>query len=290
MIEWDEPQEQEEQVSQQEERPTIKTQCQLLSISRSTAYYRPSGPRSDDIRIKNLIDRIYTAEPTYGARRISNTLRTKHGVDIGRKKVRTYMREMGIDAICPGPNLSKRCKQHHTYPYLLRKVPVLHNNHVWGIDLSYIGTETGFMYLAVIIDWYSRFVVGWSLSNTMHVSFVKEAVEKAFKEHGTPLIMNSDQGSHFTCPAYIDLLKSKETIKISMNGKGRATDNAITERFFRNLKQEELYREEIHNGKDAYRLIENYIRKYNWERGHQSLNYSTPAQIYMSSETVQKAI
>ncbi len=146
------------------------------------------------------------------------------------------------------------------------------------------------MYLVVIIDWYSRFVVGWALSNTMHVDFVKSAVEKAFNEHGIPEVMNSDQGSHFTCPAYINLLKSRESIKISMNGKGRATDNAITERFFRNLKQEELYREEIHNGKDAYRLIEKYIRKYNWERGHQSLDYSTPAQVYMNLPEAEKAV
>jgi putative transposase len=200
------------------------------------------------------------------------------------------MREMGIDAIYPGPNLSKRCKQHYTYSYLLRKVPITHNNHVWGIDLSYIGTETGFMYLVVIIDWYSRFVVGLGLSNTMHVEFVKAALERAFKEHGTPDIINSDQGSHFTCPGYIDLIKSKETIKISMNGKGRATDNAITERFFRNLKQEELYREEVHNGKEAYKLIEQYIRKYNWTREHQSLGYRTPAQIYMNPQAAEKAV
>lgn len=289
MIEWEDQQDQEEPDCRTQRLP-IKTQCQLLSISRSTAYYKPLGPNSEEIRIKNLIDKIYTDEPTYGARRISNTLRTKHSVDIGRKKVRTYMREMGIDAIYPGPNLSKRCRQHHTYPYLLRKVPILHNNQVWGIDLSYIGTETGFMYLVVIVDWYSRFVVGWGLSNTMHVEFVKTALEKAFKEHGTPEVINSDQGSHFTCPGYIDLIKSKETIKISMNGKGRATDNAITERFFRNLKQEELYREEVQNGRDAYRLIDRYIRKYNWERGHQSLDYSTPSQVYLSLETAPKAV
>lgn len=283
MIEW-------EETDKRGEKVPIKKQCELLSISRSTAYYTPLGPSDEEIRIKNLIDRIYTAEPTYGARRISNTLRIKYGMNTGRKKVRTYMREMGIDAIYPGPNLSKRCKQHHTYPYLLRRVPITHNNHVWGIDLSYIGTETGFMYLVIIIDWYSRFVVGWGLSNTMHVDFVKTAVEKAFKEHGTPEIMNSDQGSHFTCAAYIDLLKSKESIKISMNGKGRATDNAITERFFRNLKQEELYREEIHNGRDANRLIDNYIRKYNWERCHQSLGYSTPAQVYMNMQDAEKVV
>jgi putative transposase len=282
MIEWEEPE-------KEEARIPIKRQCQLLSLSRSTAYYRPLGASPEEIRIKNLIDRIYTAEPTYGARRISNTLKTKYGENTGRKKARTYMREMGIDAIYPGPNLSKRCKQHYTYPYFLRKVPIMHNNHVWGIDLSYIGTETGFMYLVAIVDWHSRFVVGWSLSNTMNVGFVKKAIEKAFQEHGTPLIMNSDQGSHFTCPAYIDLLKSKESIKISMNGKGRATDNAITERFFRNLKQEELYREEVHNGKDAYRLIDNYIRKYNWDRGHQSLGYRTPAQVYLNLRSEEEA-
>ena len=283
MIDWEEPE-------KKEEKMPIKRQCELLSISRSTAYYKTLGISSDEIRIKNLIDRIYTAEPTYGTRRISHMLQTKYGENAGRKRVRTYMREMGIDAIYPGPNLSKRCKQHHTYPYLLRKVPITHNNHVWGIDLSYIGTETGFMYLVVIIDWNSRFVVGWGLSNTMHVDFVKAAVEKAFREHGTPLIMNSDQGSHFTCPAYIDLLKSQGSIKISMNGKGRATDNAITERFFRNLKQEELYREEVYNGRDAYRLIDGYIRKYNWERGHQSLDYRTPAQAYMNLQAAGMAV
>jgi putative transposase len=195
MIEWVNTGVEEDADSKEEKLP-IKTQCKLLSISRSTAYYKPLGPNSEEIGIKNLIDKIYTAEPTYGARRISNTLRTKYGKHIGRKKVRTYMREMGIDAIYPGPNLSKRCKEHYTYPYLLRKVPILHNNQVWGIDLSYIGTETGFMYLVAIIDWHSRFIVGWGLSNTMHVEFVKNALEKAFREHGTPEVINSDQGSH----------------------------------------------------------------------------------------------
>ncbi len=200
------------------------------------------------------------------------------------------MREMGIDAIYPGPNLSKRCKQHHTYPYLLRNVQAAHNNHIWGIDLSYIGTETGFMYLVVIIDWHSRFIVGWGLSNTMSVDFVISAIVNAFKEHGTPMIMNSDQGSHFTCQAYIDLLKATETVKISMNGKGRATDNAITERFIRNLKQEKLYREEIHDGKDAYSMINEYIHKYNWVRRHQSLEYEIPAAVYYRAEAAIDAI
>jgi len=261
----------------------VKRQCALLSISRATAYYKPAGPSEEEILIKNLIDRIYTEEPCFGARRICKRLRNKYHIEIGRKRVRRYMREMGIDAVYPGPNLSKRNKQHYIYPYLLRKLLITHNNHVWGIDLSYIGTKTGWMYLVVIIDWHSRFIVGWALSNTMHVSFVTEALEKAIRRHGKPDIINSDQGSHFTCPAYIDLVKSHETIKISMNGRGRATDNAITERFIRNLKHEHLHLHEIDSGRDAYRLIDQYMLKYNWQREHQSLNYLKPCDIYHSA-------
>ena len=267
---------------------SIARQCKLLGISRSTVYYKPTPPSEDEIRIKNAIDRIYTAHPCYGTRRIRKELED-YGIFIGRSRVRRYMREMDIDAIYPGPNLSKRNKLHHTYPYLLRNVNIDHANQVWGIDLSYIGTSHGWMYLVVIIDWYTRFVVGWGLSNTLHIEFVLEAVKRAIARYGKPEIINSDQGCHFTCKDYIELLKSNEII-ISMNGKGRATDNAITERFLRSLKHEKLYLEELHNGREAFRAIDAYIVEYNWQRRHQSLGGKTPASLFFQHSYAVEAV
>lgn len=196
------------------------------------------GPDEEEIQKKNPIDRIWTENPCFGCRRIRITLRDQYKIHIGKRRLRRYMQEMGINVIYPGPNLSKRNLQHRTYPYLLRNVKVEHPNHVWGIDLTYAGMGRGWMYLVVIIDWGSRMVVGHAFSNTLHIGFIIECIKKAIKQHGKPFIIKSDQGAQFTSDEYINLLKS-EKIKISMNGKGRATDNAITERFIRNLKQEQ---------------------------------------------------
>lgn len=188
------------------------------------------------------------------------------------------MREMGIYAIYPGPNLSKRNKQHHTYPYLLRNFPVVHPNQVFGIGITYTRMKHGWMYLVVLIDWYSRYIVSWELSQTLEKSFVLTAVRKGIIT-ATPEIINSDQGSHFTCNDYVDLLK-ENGIRISMDGKGRAADNAITERFFRSLKQEKIYRFEYETPKQVRQGIAEYIDEYNYVRPHQSLEYRTPAEVY----------
>ncbi|MCR4443535.1 MAG: IS3 family transposase [Peptococcaceae bacterium] len=270
---------------------TVKRQCELLGVSRSTVYYQPKklfGPGPEEIRIKNAIDRIWTNKPYFGYRRIRAALKGEQ-IFIGKKRLIRYMREMGITAIYPGPNLSRRNLQHRIYPYLLRGVNAECPNQVWGIDLTYVGMRRGWMYLVVIIDWYSRMVVGHAYSNTLHVGFVIECVKEAIRRHGHPQIMNSDQGSHFTSDDYINLLK-KESIRISMNGRGRFTDNAITERFIRSLKQERLYLEEFEDPRQLKRITSEYIDDYNWQRPHQSLGYKTPSDVYCPPWLAQEAI
>lgn len=259
---------------------TIKRQCELLSISRSGFYYQPKEVDEYVITIKNEIDKIHTKYPFYGYRRVTKLLNRK-GYMINHKRVRCYMREMRIMVIYPKKNLSKRNLKQRTYPYLLRDYTVTHNNEVWGIDITYIPMPKGSMYLCGLIDWHARKIVARTLSNTLGTEFVIRTLNKAFREHGIPKIINSDQGSQFTSNEYIALLKEKG-IKISMDGKGRATDNAITERFFRNLKQECLYLYDYESVSEVKVLIDNYINFYNSERLHQSLDYFTPDEIYAS--------
>lgn len=190
------------------------------------------------------------------------------------------MQEMDIVAFYPGPNLSKRAKQAKTYPYLLRNLDINKPNQVWSIDITYIGTPTGFVYLTAIIDWYSRFIVGWSISNTLQADVVTRTVKEAIKTYGTPEIINSDQGSQFTSDSYIDLIKSYKTIKISMDGKGRATDNIMIERFFRSFKWERLYLLNPETVQEVKTMTKEYMKRYNYERNHQSLGYKTPYEVY----------
>lgn len=190
------------------------------------------------------------------------------------------MREMGIAGICPGPNLSKRNLQHKVYPYLLRGVTASHNNHVWGIDITYIRMKHGWMYLVAIIDWYSRYIVGWQLEQTLDIEFVLKATKLALRQ-AKPEIWNSDQGSHFTSPQYTDLLKEAH-VQISMDGKNRAVDNIFTERFWRTLKYEEVYTKEYTSPREARIPIRKFIQYYNQERPHQSLGYHTPAEVYLN--------
>ena len=256
---------------------TVKRQTELLEVNRTSVYYKPSYEEDKDIELMHLIDMIYTRWPHYGYRRIREVLKGM-GYIVNKKRVLRLMRQMGIAGLCPGPNLSKRNHQHHTYPYLLRGVKAERPNHIWGIDITYIRMKGSFMYLVAIIDWYSRYVVSWELSQTLERSFVLRALKKALAAR-KPLIINSDQGSHFTCGDYIDLLK-QNGIQISMDGKGRATANAITERFFRNLKWEKIYYEEYRMPREVYRAVRTYIDEYNYERPHQAINYGKPAELY----------
>ncbi|WP_158735698.1 IS3 family transposase [Alteribacillus sp. YIM 98480] len=257
---------------------TITEQANLLSINRTSLYYKPVQPSLEDVQIKHRIDKIYTKYPFYGSRRMTVHL-NKRGIEINRKAVQRHMREMGIAGISPGPNLSKRRLTHHTYPYLLRGLAITRPNQVWAIDITYIRMKQNWMYLVAVIDWYSRYVISWELDQVLEMSFVLHAVEKAL-EKTTPEIMNSDQGSHFTSTSYTDLLKERE-VNISMDGKGRALDNIIIERLWRNVKYEDIYLKEYTTPRSVRKGVRDYFIFYNEERPHQSLEDRPPAEIYL---------
>jgi len=256
---------------------TIKAQARLLSLNRSSLYYKPTGPSTQELEIKHRIDRLHLDHPAFGSRKLTACLR-RMGYLVNRKRVQRYLREMGITAIYPGPNLSKRNQQHKVYPYLLRNVTPAHPNHVWGIDITYIPLQRGWLYLVAIVDWYSRYIVEWELSDSLHTDFVLKTVTRAFQQ-SRPVIFNSDQGCQFTSQDYLDLLK-QNGVRISMDGKGRALDNAITERFWRTLKIEEVYLKEYATPRQARLEIAQFIESYNNWRPHQALDYQTPAEVY----------
>jgi putative transposase len=255
----------------------LRVQAELLSLSRASLYYQPALPPAQEVAIKHRIDELYTAWPFYGSRRITAQL-VKEGKTISRKTVQRHMREMGIAGIAPGPNLSQRRKEHMVYPYLLRNVVSSYPNHVWGIDITYIRLQKHWMYLVAILDWYSRYVVDWQLDHTLDIDFVLVSVDTALAQ-ARPLVLNSDQGSHFTSPQYTQRLLTAG-VQISMDGKGRALDNIFTERLWRTVKYEEVYLHEYVTPKDAVRGLANYFQFYNHQRLHQSIAYRTPAEVY----------
>ncbi len=260
----------------------LKMQAELLGISYSSLFYEPVPPSARELAIKQRIDELYTACPFYGSRKIAFLLRPEFGVS--RPTVQAYMRDMGISAIVPGPNTSTSAPQYQIYPYLLRNVTAAHPNHIWGIDITYIRLTHGWLYLTAVLDWYSRCVISWALSQTLEMDFVLTAVDNALLQ-AKPEIWNSDQGSHFTSPKYLERLQCEE-IQISMDGRGRARDNIFTERLWRTLKYEEVYLHEYANPKEAYHQLANSIRFYNFERPHQALEYLTPAQVYRVSPPI----
>ena len=254
----------------------LKTQVELLGISYSSLFYQPVLPSLRELTIKRRIDEIYTAHPFYGSRKITAVLRPE--IMVSRPTVQAYMREMGIFALVPGPNTSKPAPQHQIYPYLLRHVRAERPNHIWGIDITYIRLQQGWLYLAAVLDWYSRYVVSWSLSQTLEMEFVLAAVDNALLQ-SAPEIWNSDQGSHFTSPRYLERLQNAN-VSISMDGRGRALDNIFTERLWRTVKYEEVYLNEYDSPKEAYHQLATYFNFYNFERPHQALDYQSPAQAY----------
>ena len=256
---------------------TISRQCQLVDLSRSTFYYDYCRDDEFNILAMRKIDELYTERPFYGSRRMSITLK-EMGLPVGRDLARTLMRRMGIEAIYPKPNLSKPHLGHKIYPYLLRGVPVKRNNQVWSTDITYIRMSAGFLYLTAIIDWYSRYVLSWRLSNSLDGAFCREALEEALSM-GRPEIFNTDQGSQFTSDQFTKIL-TKNEISISMDGRGRALDNVFIERFWRSLKQEEVYINDYQDGLEAYRSLDKYIYFYNKKRPHSSLGYISPEKVY----------
>lgn len=257
---------------------SLTNQAKLLGIARSTAYYIPRLSQEDD-QLMKAIDEIYTSWPFYGSRRIRVELR-RRGHDIGRDRIRSLMRRMGIKALFPGPNTSKADLQHRKYPYLLRGLPICRTNQVWGTDITYIRMHHGFLYLVAIIDWFSRYVISFRLSNTLEDTFCIETLSEALRI-GKPEIHNSDQGSQFTGLGYLGILLHHD-IKISMDGKGRALDNIFTERLWRSLKYEEVYLHQYQTPLEAYQKIKAYFHFYNYQRPHQALNYQTPAEVYFN--------
>jgi putative transposase len=264
----------------------LTQQVELLSISRSSIYYQPKEPSLEEIAIKHRIDEIYTQYPFYGSRRIAEHMK-REGVVMNRKAVQRHMREMGIVAIYPGPNLSRRQHKEHVFPYLLRNLTISAPNHVWGIDITYIRMQRGWMYLVAVLDWYSRYVISWEVDQTLEMPFVVSAVENALST-AVPVIWNSDQGSHFTSPQYLQLLQNAQ-VRISMDSKGRALDNIFTERLWRTVKYEEVYLHDYTSPKEARQQLTKYFEFYNHKRGHQSLDYRTPAELYSTVTPVISA-
>jgi putative transposase len=265
---------------------SVSTQTKLLGLNRTSLYYQPVPPSEKEVAVKHRIDEIYTRYPFYGSRRMTVTLCKE--VLINRKTVQHYMREMGISGICPGPNLSKRNLEHQIYPYLLRNVTSGYPNHIWGIDITYIRLVGGWMYLVAVLDWFSRYIVSWDLDQTLEMPFVLNTVERALAQ-AAPVIWNSDQGSHFTSPQYIERLIAAK-VQISMDGKGRALDNIFTERLWRTIKYEEVYLNDYSNPRRARQGLTQYLNFYNFERPHQSLDYNTPANMYYHHVTGHDAL
>ncbi len=263
----------------------LTVQADLLTLNCTSLYYKPVPPSPIEIAIKHEIDRIYTNDPYMGSRPITVILNRDKGFSVSRPTVQKYMREMGIAAISPGPNLSRRNHEHKVYPYLLRGVTASHPNHIWGTDITYIPLRKGWLYLVAFMDWFSRFVVAWELDYTLEVDFVLEALNRALQT-GKPEIVNSDQGSQFTSQRYTRALLDNE-VKISMDGRGRAMDNIFTERLWRTVKYQEVYINDYANPCEARIGLTRFLDKYNNYRPHQSLNYLTPAEVYYGNYTLK---
>jgi putative transposase len=263
---------------------SIRHQCTLLSICRSGLYYTPSEETEENLEIMRFMDAQYLARPYYGERRLLSLLRSE-GYCINIKRLRRLMQKVRWHTLHPQRRTSVSDAKAEKYSYLLKELEVERSNQVWAIDITYIPMKRGFMYLFAIIDLYSRYVVGWSLSNTMTAEWCVSTLEEAISLYGKPEIINSDQGSQFTSDCYIDLLKTNE-IRISMDGKGRALDNIFIERLWRSVKQEYVYLNPCGTGQELWRGLNDYFRFYNTERPHQSLMYRHPKELFKPSERV----
>ncbi len=255
----------------------LQRQAALLGLNRSQLYYQPVPPTPEELALKRRIDEIYTAWPFYGIRRITAQLQ-REGQGVNHKAVARHMHEMGLAAIVPGRNTSKRAHAAAVYPYLLRGLAITRPRQVWSVDITYIRLPGGWLYLVAVLDWYSRFVVSWELDQTLAQPFVTRAVQAALAT-ATPAIFNSDQGSHFTSPQYTDLLTAAG-VRISMDGRGRALDNVFVERLWRSVKYEEVYLHEYSSPREARRQLTAYLAFYNERRLHQALAYRTPAEVH----------
>lgn len=256
---------------------SVRRQCELLGLNRSGLYYEPVGETAENLRLMRRIDEQYTACPFYGSRRMTAWL-IEQGEEVNRKRVQRLMRQMGLEAIYPKPKLSAAGKGHRIYPYLLRGVKIERPNQVWSADITYVPMSAGFMYLAAVIDWFSRYVVAWRLSNTLDGTFCLEMLEEALRG-GRPEVFNTDQGVQFTAEAFTRTLEVAG-VAVSMDGRGRALDNVFVERLWRSVKYEDIYLQCYEDVPGLRQGMERYFAFYNEERLHQSLAYRTPAVVY----------
>ena len=264
---------------------SVVRQCQLLGLNRTSVYYRSKPDRVEDGELMRLIDEQYTRKPFYGYRRMTVYLQNL-GRQVNHKRVRRLMRKLGLEAIYPKPNLSKPGKDHLSFPYLLKEITIDYANQVWATDVTYIRIGSGFVYLLVIMDWYSRFVIEMEISNSLESSVFVETLKRALKK-GKPAIFNSDQGSQFTAIEWLKVLQ-ENNIRISMDGRGRCFDNIFVERLWRTVKQEEVYLKEYSDVWEAEESLRNYFKFYNYERPHQSLNYQMPFEAYQKGRKAEQ--
>jgi putative transposase len=257
---------------------SVRRQCELLRLSRSGMYYEPVATSPDELALMRRIDEIHLKYPFYGSRKVSLELRNE-GREANRKRVQRLMRLMGLEAMAPKPKTSEPHPEHVVYPYLLRGLAISRVNHVWATDITYIPMKAGFVYLVAIMDWYSRRVLSWQLSNTLDSSFCVEALQRAFEGFGQPEIFNTDQGAQFTADAFTKSLRDRG-IAVSMDGKGRCLDNVFVERLWRSLKYEEVYLHAYDTVAEARGGVGRYLAFYNTQRPHQALGYQTPDAFY----------
>lgn len=262
-------------------RLSIRQQCRVLSLNRSNAYYEPRPASAHQLALMRRIDETYLLHPSLGSRGMAQTL-TRAGHHINRKRAQRLMRLMGLESLAPKPNLSRSHPAHRKYPYLLKGVSVTRADQAWATDITYIPLALGFVYLVAIIDWYSRAVLSWRLSNTLDVDFCVEALQEALRKWGTPEIFNTDQGTQFTSEKFTAVLQAKG-IQISMDGKGRCLDNVFVERLWRSLKYEEVYLNPYDGPRQARDGIGRYLAYFNDDRPHQSLGHRTPMEVYRDS-------
>lgn len=266
---------------------SITRQCELLSLSHSSYYYHPKSISEEERTLLRLLDEQYLKTPFYGSRKMTVYLR-ELGYQVNRKRVQRLMRELGIEALYPKPRLSKANLAHQVYPYLLRDLTIESANQVWCTDITYLPVLRGHFYLVAIMDWYSRKVLSWRISNTLDVDFCIEALEEALDRFGCPRIFNSDQGSQFTSNTFTESLKEKG-IRISMDGKGRYLDNIFIERLWRSIKYELIYIKAFEDGKHLKKEVKDWFNWYNMERPHQALDYQKPDQVYAKSLKIIEA-
>ena len=269
-------------IDNQSEEVSISKQCDWLDLNRSTFYYQPTGINAKDLAIMRVLDELYLEDPTRGTRRMLNELRKK-GFKLGRSHTRTLMQRMRLKTVYCRPRTTCIDPTSYKYPYLLRNHEITRSNQVWVADITYIPMARGYLYLFAIMDLKSRYIVGWSLSNTMETSWIVSTLKQAINRYGAPEIINTDQGSQFTSEEYVNFVKDLKSTRISMDGKGRAIDNVFIERFWRTIKYEKLYLTSFQSGQGVQKACEEFIDYYNYRRDHSSLDSKTPALSYKTA-------